>query len=76
MPSNLYHLLYKMYRGHNGWFLYNWFSGRPHESEISEIVLKFPSRSTKYLVLALDALFSSFPLAESPLRDLQITAYK
>ena len=33
-------------------------------------------RKRKQKQLSFDAFFSSFPLAESPPRDLQITAYK
>ena len=35
-----------------------------------------PAVKSEYFILSFDANFSSFPLVESPPRDLQITAYK
>ena len=40
------------------------------------LYISLPFSAKQQLELSFDAFFSSFPLAESPPRDLQITAYE
>ena len=51
-------------------------SGRHRQSKASGRGLKGHFREVHIRVIIIRWLFSSFPLAESPPRDLQITAYK